>query len=71
MSDPTIPADPELEALRVTYPGWHIMRSAFGGYRAEWKSESGLEIRYVAGVSVADLRRRLEVIEEARGESDA
>lgn len=70
MSDPTIPADPELDALRVTYPGWFISRSMFGGYRAEWKSETGLAIRYVAGISIADLHRRLEIIETARGESE-
>ena len=70
MSDSQPPADLELDALRTTYPAWHIHRAAFGGYQAEWKSESGLAIRYVAAVSIADMHRRLEVIEAARGDND-
>jgi hypothetical protein len=65
-----IPQSGELAALQALYPGWHITRAAFGGYRAEWKSPSGLSIRYVGGMSVADLHQRLEVIESARGESE-
>jgi hypothetical protein len=63
--------DSELAALRITYPAWHITRAAFGGYRAEWKSPDSLQIRYIGGKSVADLHRRLEVIEAARGESES
>jgi hypothetical protein len=61
----------ELEALRELFPAWFITPAAFGGYRAEWKSPSGLSVRYVGGTSVADLHKRLEVIEAARGESES
>jgi hypothetical protein len=60
----------QLEALRVTYPAWHITRAAFLGHRAEWKSASGPSVRFVAGESIADLHHRLEIIEAARGESE-
>ncbi len=62
--------DEALDALRLLYPAWFITRAAFGGYRAEWKTGPGLQIRYVGADSVADLHRRLEVIEAARGDSE-
>ncbi|MGB6454612.1 MAG: hypothetical protein WBH47_08990 [Streptosporangiaceae bacterium] len=65
------PSDPELEALRTLYPAWFISRAIFGGLRAEWRSESGLMIRYVGATSVADMHKRLQIIEDARGESEA
>lgn len=59
----------ELAALQQTYPGWWILPHAFGGFRAEWKSESGVQIHYVYGATVAELHKRLEVIEAARAEA--
>lgn len=73
MGQPTpapVPINPELEALKVAYPAWFISPAAFGGFRAEWKSPSGLMIRYVAGNTIPDLHKRLEVIEAARAEGD-
>lgn len=64
-------SEAELEALRALYAAWHITPAAFGGYRAEWKSVNGLQIRYVGGETIADLHKRLEVIEGARGESES
>ncbi len=60
----------EFDALRALYPGWRINPAMFGGYRAEWKSPTGLSIRYVGAESVADLHRRFETIEQARGDND-
>jgi len=62
--------DIQLAALRELFPAWFIGPAPFSGWRAEWRSESGLSIRYVGGNTIADLHKRLEVIEAARGESE-
>jgi hypothetical protein len=67
MSDST--PDEGLAALRALYPGWWITPAPFKGWRAEWKSESRLQIRYIGANTIAELHQRLEVIEAARGES--
>jgi hypothetical protein len=64
------PEDEQLAALRQLFPGWWIGPAPFKGWRAEWKSESGVQIHHVYGTSVADLHKRLEIIESARGESE-
>jgi hypothetical protein len=73
---PTFPPDPEpaqqdpLAALRTAYPGWMITPGMFGGFKATWRPESGLQIREIHGTSVANLHRRLEIIEAARADSE-
>jgi len=59
----------EFHALQLSYPQWKITRAPFGGYRAEHKSETGLQIRYVGGNSVADLASRLLAITSAAEEA--